>query len=170
MSVTVGSNVYHDTFRIDGNPHPEVLRPYVMQMWRQTGPVSWESTETRDGQVIHTIRRTVSSDGRTLTHAISEKTKDAKSVAQTAVYERISGEKSGLVGTWKRISVHADAPDVLSFRITPDGALSYAGQDETYIVKPDGKQYPSKGDFDTVSLKSSDDRTIEITLFEGQGG
>jgi hypothetical protein len=45
MSATLGTNDYHDTFRIDGKLHPEVPRPDVMQTWTQTGPSTWESTE-----------------------------------------------------------------------------------------------------------------------------
>lgn len=50
MSVTIGANDYHDTFRIDGKPHPEVPRPDVMQTWTQTGPSTWESTDTKTGE------------------------------------------------------------------------------------------------------------------------
>lgn len=165
MSVTIGKNVYHDTFRIDGKPHPEVPRPDVMQTWTQTGPSTWESTDTKDGRVISTIKRTVSSDGRTLTFVTTLKTNDRGNPTETTVYSRISGEKSGLAGTWKPISVHADTPDVFTFRVTPDGALSYVGQEESYSVKPDGNRYPLKGDFDGVSLRSSGDRTISFTFF-----
>ena len=82
------------------------------------------------------------------------KVQDSKSSTETIVYERISGEKSGLVGTWKPVSDHTDTPEVFTFRVTPEGALAYSGNDESFIVKPDAAQHRLNGDF-TVSLKSS---------------
>ncbi len=115
--------------------------------------------------MISTIKRTVSSDGRTLTFVATLKTNGRKDSSETTVYSRISAEKSGLVGTWKPISVHADTPDVFTLRVTPDGALSYVGPEESYRLKPDGNRYPLKGDFDGVSLRSSGDRTISFIFF-----
>ncbi len=165
MSVTIGANAYHDTFRIDGKPHPELPRPDVLQTWTQSGPSTWESTDTKDGRVISTIKRTVSADGRTLTFVAILKSNGRKDSTQTTVYTRISAEKDGLIGTWKAISSHSDTPDVFTFRVTPDGALSYAGLEATFTVKPDGNRYPVKDGFDSVSLRSSGDRTIKFTFF-----
>ena len=36
---------------------------------------------------------------------------------------------------------------------------------ESYTVKPDGKHYSAKGNFDNVSLRSPGERTIEVTFF-----
>ena len=165
MSVTIGANAYRDTFRIDGKPHPEVPRPDVMQTWTQTGSSSWESTDTKDGQVISTVKRTVSSDGKTLTFVATYKRNGRKDTTVTTVYSRISAEKDGLAGTWKPVSGRSDTADVFTFRVTPDGTLSYAGLDASFSVKPDGNRYPVKDEFDGVSLRSSGDRTISFTFF-----
>lgn len=118
-----------------------------------------------DGRVISIIKRSVSSDGRALTFVATVKTDSRKDFTETTVYTRTSPEKSGLVGTWKPVSVHADTPDVLTFRVTPDGALSYAGAGESFSAKPDGNRYPLKSDLDSVSLRFSGDRSISFTFF-----
>ncbi|MGC2660297.1 MAG: hypothetical protein WA324_20270 [Bryobacteraceae bacterium] len=53
---------------------------------------------------------------------------------------------------------------MFTFRVTPEGALAYSGTDESFIVKPDAAQHRLNGDF-TVSLKSSGERTLELTIF-----
>ena len=59
MTVTIGET-YRDRFRIDGKPHPVIPQPGLLQTWTQTGPSSWESVNTKNGQTVYTIRRTIS--------------------------------------------------------------------------------------------------------------
>ena len=77
-----------------------------------------------------------------------------------------SAETGGLTETWKPVSSHSDTPpEVFTFRVTSDGALSYTRLEASFTVKPDGNLYPAKGSVDGVSLRSSGDRTISFTVF-----
>ncbi len=152
-------------FRIDGKDYPVPLIPDRTVSWREVDHNTWETTMNRGGQVISTSRQQLSEDGNRFTVTSRLKMQSGAEDAVSMVYERVSGERSGLTGEWKPVSEKRSRPAVIKLEAA-DGAVRFSDVDSGvgYDARLDGKDYPYSGPNVlpnlTVSIQSEDGHSI----------
>ena len=150
--------------KLTGDPYADTLAVKVMD------DRNAESTAKKGGSVVGTTKMAVSADNNTLTQQWSFTNSNGKSGNGTSVLTRVgSAPKSGnmITGQWriKDIPTYSDNVGIFTFKTSADGISYSAPTGESYTAKPDGKDYPYKGDPGTTSvvLKKINDRTLEET-------
>jgi hypothetical protein len=172
QTVGVGPDKREQSFRIDGQVHPRTDVPEISVSWTALGPSSWERKTMRNGNITFRNVRTISADGKTMTLTAHAFEKNLTSI-ETKVYTRTSGESSGLVGSWKAVSVKSETPDVMEIQVLADGTITFHElvPDFHFSAKLDGKDYAVTGTNANPKLRASfrrvADRTIEQTAKNG---
>lgn len=136
--------------------------------WRQLDANRFERDIRGPGGLINTRRISISPDGKTLTEVTDQKTTDGQPLTTTIVYQRVSGDASGLVGRWKPLSFKSTRPAQVKYERAGPNALRFSddiggGYPVTLDDKPVvvGGLAPIPGSM--ISTKLVDERTIETT-------
>jgi hypothetical protein len=122
----------------------------------------------KQGRLITTRNLQISPDEKTLTEKTERTLTDGKPSLTTITYTRSSGEPQGLVGAWKRSTLHSNRPPVL--KLEPAGNALKVSSDRglTYTLTLDGKDAPVVGadvvTKTTVAGKQVNNHTIEVAV------
>jgi hypothetical protein len=153
------------TFKVDGKEYTGPLGGTIV--WKQIDDHTWESTYKRKGILLSTDTSKLSPDGKTIT-VVSKGTKpNGETFQDTAVYERISGEK-GLLGGWRDKEVKISSPGTMVIKPSGEDGLVFTsvGYKATCEAKFDGKDYPVTGptvaEGMTMTLKRTGPRSFEV--------
>ena len=142
MRYTDSSETY--TFTTDGKP---VVTPFGSTVtWKQSGKDSWESTYTRNGNLLATSTWKLSDDGKKLTLESKGTKPNGDHFNDKSEYARTAPGK-GLAGSWVSKEVKLSSPNTLVITTNADGGLTLNISDikATVTTKFDGKDYPATG-------------------------
>ena len=136
--------------------------------WKQIDPRTFERAMTNKGRLVNTRKLRISADGKTLTQDTEQDTTDGRKVVTTIVYQRTTGDSSGLVGRWRPQSFKSSSPGTVKYERAGPNALKVTSSfGNTYVVALDDKPVPSSGPATIagtmIAAKQTDDRTIETT-------
>jgi hypothetical protein len=136
--------------------------------WKQIDPRTFERAMTNKGRLVNTRRLRISADGKTLTQDTEQEATDGRKVITTTVFQRTTGESSGLVGRWRPQSVKTSSPGTVKYERAGPNALKFTNSfGNTYVVALDDKPVPTSGPAtiagSMIAAKQTDDRTIETT-------
>jgi hypothetical protein len=149
----------------NGKPHTDGEFTIV---WKQTGPNTYERTLSTKGSVLTTRRIRLSSDGQSLTEEFETRQQNGKTTTRVGEYRRNSGERKGLNGTWKVISIRNSEPPVFKYVASGKTALQVSAPlGQNYVLSLDGKPSPISGatvipDM-MISARVIDGNTLETT-------
>jgi len=72
----------------DGKPHPAPDAPGAIDVYEHPDPLTWKTTQTRDGKVVAEIVQKLSKDGRTRTAYFKTIKPDGQTVEELRYYDR----------------------------------------------------------------------------------
>jgi hypothetical protein len=160
--------------RVDGHDQPVAGNPYFdTLMITVIDDRSIAKTAKRGGKVSVYSKETVAADGASKTEVQTLLGMAPAAIELTAKFSRISAGAPGthpVSGTWQmtELDVSNHAEDT-TFKVS-GGALSMTDRmGRSFTARLDGTQAPYKGsdEFDRVSLKLIDERTLEESDFKG---
>ena len=148
--------------KLTGNPYADAVAVKIID------DHNTESTTKYNGAVVGTMKMSVSADNNTLTQKWTFTNSNGKSGNGTTILTRVGqAPKSGnmISGQWRMTDLPNVSDNVLvfTFKVSAEDISYSAPTGESYIAKPDGKDYPCKGDPGTtsVALKKINDNTLE---------
>ncbi len=128
-----------------------------------------EIIQKKDGKVMYTNTRTVSSDGKTLHDKFTDNT-GTQPVTGEATAARVAAGPTGahaISGSWRTEKFDSVSSNglTITYQGTPNGLKMSDPNGNSYDAKFDGKEYPINGDpgKTTVTLKRIGEREIEET-------
>jgi len=155
------------TFKMDGKEYKGPFGETVV--WKQIDETTWQSTTTEKGTLLSTDTSKLSADGKTLT-VVSKGTKPSgETFEDTAVYERISGDK-GLLGGWRDKQVKVGAPSTLEIASSGKDGLLFKSVDYKWSsdAQFDGNDYPVTGptmpEHIAITLKHTGPHSFEMVM------
>jgi hypothetical protein len=156
--------------KADGNDQKVTGHPYYDTLAvKVVNASSVELIEKKDGKVMGTDTRTVSSDGNTLNDKFTDTT-GSQPVTGAVTSTRVSPGPAGshaVSGAWRTSKVDSVSSNGLTvtYQGTADGLKMSDPNGNSYDAKFDGKDYPIQGDpgHTMVSLKRIGTDTIEET-------
>lgn len=134
---------------------------------------SYAMTWKINGKVQSTTRRTISSDGKTLTDVETGTRPDGTSYTDHETDIRV-GSGTGMAGTWKSTMVKNSAPDSMVLKVNGDVLhFESLGYHETTDAKLDGTAAPVKGPTAPAGLMLSNksdgpDKVVTVVTLNGK--
>ncbi len=131
-------------------------------------PTAIELTSKKNGKLAAVEKRTLSSDGKTLTSEFTVYSEASKQpVTGKMILARVAAGPTGshrVSGSWQveKFDTMSDNSLTITFKEIADGMSMSTPTGIRYDAKFDGKDYPMQGDrtVDTVSLKKVSEREI----------
>jgi hypothetical protein len=149
--------------KVTGHPYYDTVAVHIVDA------SSVEIIEKKDGKVMSTDKRSVSSDGKTLTDTFTDTT-GTQPVTGEATSTRVSAGPAGshaISGSWRaeKLNSMSDNGLTVKYQGTADGLKMSDLNGNSYDAKFDGKDYPINGDpgHTMVTLKRIGNDTIEET-------
>jgi hypothetical protein len=156
--------------KADGTDQSVTGQTYDTISVREVDLKTVTSTTKKSGKTVIETTRRVSDDGKTLTVKLTSHPENSgQTVSWEETYTRVGKAPAGAnraSGSWRINRVKADENARTTTFKSGGGELSYSDPTgQSYTAKLDGKDYAVKGayDYNSVSLKRIDDRTIEET-------
>jgi hypothetical protein len=156
--------------KADGQDQPVTGQFYDTISVREVDRKSIAITMKKNGKTVTEQIRTVSHDGNALTLKLAYHPENSdQTVSRELTFARVGKAPAGANGTsgsWRFDEVNKSENGVtVTFKSSGDELSMSQPTGESYAAKLDGKDYPVKGEYDynSVSLKRVDDRTIEQT-------
>lgn len=156
--------------KADGQDQPVTGQPYDTLAVKVTDPNTMQTAGKKAGKPTFEQTRTLSQDGRTLTVSTTSYPADGSQPFKTeAKFTRVSKGPAGsdaISGSWRVENVNEDTAGLTTTWKESGNSLSMSTPTgESWEAQVDGKESPVKGIYanETVSLKKSGDRSVEVT-------
>jgi hypothetical protein len=156
--------------KADGQDQPVTGQSFDTISVREVDPNSIAVTTKKSGKTLTEQTLGVSDDGNTLTwKQINHPENRNQTASSENTYTRVGKAPAGANGTsgsWRINKVHESENNLIfAYKRSGDELSMSTPTGESYTAKLDGKDYPVKGayDYNSVSLRGVDERTIEET-------
>lgn len=152
-----------ETIVVDGTDQPGGYGGTTLSV-RADAPDTWIVERKKDGRLLLRGTWKLSQDGNTLTDFYRQFEQDGSTLSMDYVYQR-NGGGSGFAADWQSIKETMNSPFHLQVKAYEGDGLSFItpAEHETKNVKLDGKDYPIEGSARSLSVRQTDEHTLEMT-------
>jgi hypothetical protein len=152
-----------ETIVVDGTDQPGGYGGTTLSV-RADAPDTWIVERKKDGRLLLRGTWKLSQDGNTLTDFYRQFEQDGSTLSMDYVYQR-NGGGSGFAADWQSIKETMNSPFLLQVKAYEGDGLSFItpAEHETKNVKLDGKDYPIEGSARSLSVRQTDEHTLEMT-------
>ncbi len=154
------------TFRPDGKDYESAMRLKVA--WTRVDDRTWRAVWKLKKKPIATETLAIAADGRTMQETTQGIRADGSPFEDSALYERIAGTGTSLVGTWRSTKVALGGLQTLAIESRPHGhiVLTMVESRNSCTARLDGEDYAFRGPTAppglTFSFRPTGERALHV--------